>query len=624
MDQKCVKNFLFLSLFWLGTTLHAQSPKDSLLAAATRLPTPQAQADSLNEWAWNLHESDTETALQLAQEALRISQKALYLEGEAVAYKRMGIIYRFIGAEAKGLSAYLSSLAVRQKMGDALGEASVMGNIGNIYLDQKEYILARRYFHKAVEINLAHDAKAAATQQFNGLGIAYELEGQLDSAVFYFSKAAAFARFFSKPLEREAKIAESWNNLASPYKTLGKLDSAEFYWKRSFECFQSIDYLGQSADPLNNLGVLQMDQERPQLALDSFLHPAMALARAEGNVLQRQDITENISHAHEQLGNFDSALLYHKAYLVLHDSLFNQNKSATIASLETQYQVKEKDAQNALLRSEGQRKTIVILAVSIIALLVGGLAALSIRSQRKRLKAQQELSLRKQQQDALRIVELVQNQELRSLEALVEGQDQERSRMATELHDGLGSLLATVKLYFNQLDANASPQQNAFQKADHLLDEACQEVRRYSHDLAGLPIVQFGLLNAVRDLADSISGAGKLQVRTYAHQMDERLPLHVERSIYKVIQELLTNVIKHAQATEVVLQLSRHGDHLNIMLEDNGKGMDTTLQNQLSGLGLRSIHARIEALHGEFVLDSKPGHGTTAMIDIPLKEAQYD
>jgi signal transduction histidine kinase len=602
----------------------AQSPKDSLLSVAAAFPTPQSQADSLNEWAWNLREAETQVALQLAREALRISQKANYTEGEAVAFKRMGTIYRIFGAEDQALKAYHSSLAVRHKMGDALAEASVLGNIGNIYLDQKDNALARKYFHRAAEINLANGARAETTQQFNGLGIAHEAEKQLDSAIFYYQKAAASARFYEDSLERDANLARTWNNLGSPFKTIGELDSAMYYWKMSYETFQAMGDFGPSADPLNNLGVLYMDQKDPQRALDSFFHPAMALARAEGNVLQRQDITENISLAHEQLGNFDSALTYRKYYLALHDTLFNKEKSDEIANSETRYQVKEKDATNALLRSEGQRKTIIILAVSIIALLVAGLAALFIYFQRKRLKAQQELSLRKQQEDALRILELVQTQELRSLESLVEGQEQERNRMATELHDGLGSLLATVKLYFNQLDVHATPQQSAFDKADSLLDEACQEVRRYSHDLAGLPIVQFGLLAAVRDLADSISGAGKLQVRVYAHQMDERLPLPLERALYKVIQELLTNVIKHAHATEVTLQLSRHDDHLNLMLEDNGKGLDTRLQAQQTGLGLRSIQARIEAFGGEFVLDSKQGHGTTALIDIPLKEVHYD
>lgn len=598
--------------------------KDSLLSAAAQLPTPQSQADSLNEWAWNLRETETQVALQLAREALRISQKAKYPEGEAVAFKRMGSIYRIFGAEDQALTAYHSSLALRHKMGDALAEASVLGNIGNIYLDQKDYELARKYFHRAAEINLANGARADATQQLNGLGIAHEEESQLDSAIFYYREAAASARFFSDTLERDANLARTWNNLGSPFKTIGELDSAAFYWNLSYETFQALGDIGPSADPLNNLGVLYMDQKDPQLALDSFFHPAMALARAEGNILQRQDIAENLSLSHEQLGNLDSALIYRKHYLTLHDTLFNQEKSATIANSETRFQVEEKDAINALLRSEGQRKTTIILAVSVIALLVAGLATVFIYFQRRRLRAQQELSLRKEREDALRILELVQTQELRSLESLVEGQEKERNRMATELHDGLGSLLATVKLYFSQLGVASAPQQAAFEKADQLLDEACQEVRRYSHDLAGLPIAQFGLLPAVRDLADSISGAGKLQVRVYAHQMDERLPLPVERSLYKVIQELLTNVIKHAQATEVTLQLSRHDDNLNLILEDNGKGMDLRQNAENAGLGLRSIHARIEALHGEFVLDSKPGHGTTALIDIPLKEVQYD
>jgi two-component system, NarL family, sensor histidine kinase DegS len=184
--------------------------------------------------------------------------------------------------------------------------------------------------------------------------------------------------------------------------------------------------------------------------------------------------------------------------------------------------------------------------------------------------------------------------------------------------------LATVKLYFNQLETQEGADALAFQKADHLLDDAVQALRRYSHDLAGLPVTQFGLLNAVRDLADSISGAGTLQVRVYAHQLDERLPLPIERSTYKIIQELLTNVIKHAQASEASVQLSRHPDHLNLIVEDNGRGMDPGVVHEGAGLGLRSVRARVETLGGEFRIDARIGRGTTLLIDIPLPSQVHE
>ncbi len=563
-------------------------PLDSLLQVVHSFPNPQQQADSLNEWAWKYHENQAETALKLAKEALRISQEVHYLAGEGEAYKRMGQIQRVFGNTTEALIAFQSALDCKQRDGDQQGAAIILANMAKSLLDQEEFELAKRYYRQALEINLALGNLENAVQQYNGLGIAHEEKSHLDSATFYYRKAAGTAAEIEDPIPQKIGLARSWNNLGSLFNSSSRFDSAGYYWDKSRKVFASLgsDYEKEMLDPLNNLGLLTMEKGNPRHSLDSFFLPAFAMALNYDDSHLHHDLLKNLAQAYELAHQTDSALHYRKTYLTLHDTLFNQEKSDAIANAETRYQVKEKDATNALLRSEGQRKTIIILAVSVIALLVAGLAALFIYFQRRRLKAQQELSLRKEREDALRILELVQTQELRSLESLVEGQEKERSRMATELHDGLGSLLATVKLYFSQLGVASALQQAAFEKADHLLDEACQEVRRYSHDLAGLPIAQFGLLPAVRDLADSISGAGKLQVRVYAHQMDERLPLPVERSLYKVIQELLTNVIKHAQATEVTLQLSRHDDNLNLILEDNGKGMDLRQNAENAGLGL--------------------------------------
>ena len=156
--------------------------------------------------------------------------------------------------------------------------------------------------------------------------------------------------------------------------------------------------------------------------------------------------------------------------------------------------------------------------------------------------------------------------------------------------------------------------------------KCCDAIRKISHDLAEGQIAAFGLINAVRDPADSISGAGTLQVRVYDQHMEDRLPISLERDLYKIVQELLTNVIKHARATEVTVQLIRHPDHLNLMVEDNGIGLSGTRSafQDNSGLGLRSIKGRVQSFDGEFHLDSRAGSGTTILIDIPLKPHPHD
>lgn len=551
---------------------------------------------------------------------MAISKMEGYAAGGATAYKRIGLFQRDLGNTEKALAANQAALALFEAMGDQPGAASVFALIGNLYLAQADYPKARSYFQQALHINRQLSDPAKCIQQHDGIGVTYEEEQRYDSALCHYRQSLHLAT--TEADADASQIASTQNNLGTCHFGMSHLDSAGWYWTRSYAAFTALENESECANLLNNLGLLRQAYGQPLAAIDSFFRPAIVIAIRNEDAHQQKDILQNIAEAFAEAHRMDSAYHYLQAYMTLHDTIFAQERSDKVAELETRYQVSQKDAQNQLLQADAQRKTIVLIAVSGFALLLAGAGWYVLRQQRRRHRIQRELAARRQQEDALRIVDLIQTQELRALEALVEGQEQERSRLATELHDGLGSLLATVKLYFGQVEG--ADQTGAFHKADQLLDDACKELRRYSHDLAGLPVAQFGLLNAVRDLADSISGAGRLQVRVYAHQLEERLPLPLERSVYKVIQELLTNAIKHAQASEVSIQISRHPQHLNLIVEDNGRGMDTRLQVQGKGLGLRSVRARVETLGGEFVLDSRPGHGTTALIDLPIEEHPHE
>lgn len=277
------------------------------------------------------------------------------------------------------------------------------------------------------------------------------------------------------------------------------------------------------------------------------------------------------------------------------------------------------DTLNAL-RSKDSWKTTLLFSTIFIAGLILTLAGIILYIGHRR--TQQELSKEREALNTQRIVGIFQEQELRNLDNLLDGQEIERQRIATDLHDRLGGLMATVKLHFNALERHIRPEQQApFQQAARLIDQSCSEIRKISHDLAEGQIAAFGLISAVRDLANSISREGDLRVRVFHQHLKERLPLALKRDLYKIIQELLTNVIKHAKATEVTVQLFRHPQHLNLIVEDNGRGM---IGIQYNGLGLQSIQGRVQTHQGEFHIDTQPETGTTILIDIPLNHQDHD
>ncbi len=215
---------------------------------------------------------------------------------------------------------------------------------------------------------------------------------------------------------------------------------------------------------------------------------------------------------------------------------------------------------------------------------------------------------------------LLKEQELKSVNDMLDVQEGERRRIASDLHDRLGSMLSTVKLYFGtveeQIDTLKEQNKEQYYKANSLLDEACEEVRKISHDLVSGELVKFGLVSALRQMAETIEDTGQLKIKVLAFGMDSRLDSNVEIALYRVIQELMNNILKHARSTEVTIQLTKLDNNLNIMVEDNGIGFDLDAVKLKDGIGLKNMETRVNKLNGKIHFDSGKGKGTTTIIDI--------
>jgi signal transduction histidine kinase len=214
-------------------------------------------------------------------------------------------------------------------------------------------------------------------------------------------------------------------------------------------------------------------------------------------------------------------------------------------------------------------------------------------------------------------------QEMRSIHDILTTQEQERTRIAKDLHDRLGSILSTAKLYFSsaeaQMDQLSQPNKSQLYKGNELLDEACYELRRISHDLASGELIRLGLVAAVKQLAKTIQDTGKVDVTVWDYSGDYRISAAAEITLFRVIQELLNNMLKHSGADRVGIQFIRQGSNLNILIEDNGAGFVLAeVQSPAAGLGLSSMQARVESLGGMLHIDTCKGRGTTTIIDIPV------
>ncbi|HPG08438.1 MAG TPA: sensor histidine kinase [Saprospiraceae bacterium] len=207
--------------------------------------------------------------------------------------------------------------------------------------------------------------------------------------------------------------------------------------------------------------------------------------------------------------------------------------------------------------------------------------------------------------------------EHKNLEAMVEGQEVERMRLARELHDGLGPLMSAIQLKVDQSISPPSPgEPDKAGELKDLIHTVSKEIRAVSHALIPGSLLDFGLSPALKSLCERMEQPG-LEITYYAPKSVPRLEQAKELGIYRIAQELLHNALKHARANHIHMQLSSDGGNLTLSVEDDGTGM-SNLDPADSGIGLRNVRNRTRSLEGTFVLESQPGKGVLALVEIPV------
>jgi signal transduction histidine kinase len=310
------------------------------------------------------------------------------------------------------------------------------------------------------------------------------------------------------------------------------------------------------------------------------------------------------------IAHFKDATEYYRLANDAKDSIIQKNLSKRIYGLEEKYEVAKRDkeiAQSQLLISR-QQVALIRRNIWIISLLaftaLSGIGLFFYLHNRQNIQRQ----LQRQSLEAA------------TWQATLEGEEKERGRIARELHDNIGGSLSSLKMWFGSIRERHSnlEQEEEYDEALSLLDCTLDQVRRTAHSLMPELLLHEGLINAVRIFCDYMQKASGIKIDYQYFGYVGDLDKNLELTLYRMIQELVQNVVKHAEASHILLQLSCHETLLSITVEDNGKGMNPAMIAEKDGLGLKSIQRTIANLRGHFDVQSEPGNGTTIDIDIDL------
>lgn len=446
--------------------------------------------------------------------------------------------------------------------------------------------------------------------------IYYTSEKYPKEAVYYFRKA----------LEESTKGADeflqgqNYHSLGASLAALNteKLDSSLLLYKKAMKIYHKYDKKSKVALLHINLGVLYHKMGQYQKALEEF-HTADTATLDEYRLAVKSYVPFYAADTYRAMGDFKSALEAVELYHAYNDSIKEEDQKQAVKELEIRYKSAEKELENQKLASDIQIRNIALIWLAIAVGLLGIIGYLVYKFNRKKRKiAEQERELQKE-----KLKTVLREQELNEIDIMLESQEKERQRIANELHDNLGSLLSALKLNFHTLGKRESHDKTSkvlFKKTEELINETYLQVRNVSH-LKNLGVVgKEGLLTAVTKMAEKMTVINRLQFNVIPFGLTGRLENSVEVTLFRIIQELSANIIKHSEATEVNIYLTQHQDsRLNIMIEDNGKGFDTSiLKEERSGIGLKNIEKKVEQMDGSFSIDSSVDGGTTIIIDIPI------
>jgi signal transduction histidine kinase len=330
-----------------------------------------------------------------------------------------------------------------------------------------------------------------------------------------------------------------------------------------------------------------------------------------------------MANTESNLGNYKVAFEQMKAYALSKDTLYEENLALKILDLEKKYHTIEKENEILKLQDANQKQQSAIDKNRLlITLLIAGLTIAIIVTyfSWKLVQTNRKSLLQKEKLHREELFNMKQQEQLHQYNSILQGQEEERNRIARDLHDGLGGLLAGIKLRLSTMATKgrekAQTPTTEIESVIVELDHSVDELRRIARNMMPESLLYMGLRPALADLCKYMD-TPSTSVKFQSFDLNTSYRQAILIGVYRIVQELLNNAVKHSKATQIIVQCSESNNHLFLAVEDDGCGFDVT-KVVVKGLGLKNIANRVALLHGKLETVSSPGQGTTVNIEIPV------
>ncbi|MCU4164529.1 tetratricopeptide repeat-containing sensor histidine kinase [Carboxylicivirga caseinilyticus] len=527
----------------------------------------------------------------------------------------LGAIYLRQGNYNQTIEILTQSAAYFEEVQDDLNAAKCYSNIASAMAELGNYNKAIEFSNKALNIFKTNNLTQYQLITLPNLAAQYFKVGDTITAIKYNLEAEQLAQ----KQDNKRSLSIIYNNLGSIYLDKDP-EKAKYYLDKTIALKEQLNLITGLEVTQGNLGYIHLKNKEYTKALFYY-----NLVAQKVNGKQLIFAYDQIAECYKGLNQFSKALDYTERSRSLNDSLLNAKNQEIFNEIQTKYEtqkakrelseLKVTNLEINIARNRNRILLFIALALLTLSLLFGYIH--QIWTKRKQLLIKQELKIKEQE-----VEQILKRQELQGIDAIIDAQEKERSRIANDLHDNLGSKIATLKLYIEGIQAlpyenihNIKPELKQLQT---LSEDTYQEIRKIAHNKNTNALIAKGLITATQTISNQISESNQLQIEVINVDIDDHININstIEIQLFRIIQELLTNIIKHAKASECIIQFSIDNNELVVMVEDNGIGFD--IDEIKIGYGLTNIEKRIDKLNGQYNIDSAVNNGTTIILKVPL------
>lgn len=626
----------------------AQNNKIDSLSKLLNDTKDTTQVRILNDLCFSLHPSKPELALEYGQKAIKIAKELDYKRGLATAYNRVGIVYDVTGRYKEALENYSIALILNNEIGNEANAAGVLNNIGMIYWNKGDYAKALSFYFKSAETLERIGNENMLGNVYNNIGLIYSETKEIDKSLQYFEEALTLRKknndqygmsatlsnmglvyndkedyekslqYYNKSLQYKEALNDRYGlgivykGIAENLKDLNRNKEAIAYFDKAIQIKKEVNDQYGLASSYTGLGFVYYNLKDYKTSHQYYLKAKEVAENIKSEKILYKAL-QGLASVNYQLNNYKEAYDYLKKSATSYNIVFNEEKSKQISEMQTKYETEKKEQAIAILNRDNEikqlqikRKNLQLALIGIVSFIV--LLIVGILYQRYRIKQEKLLQEEKEKQQQERI------------KAIIETQEAERNRISKDLHDGIGQLLAAAKINFSSFEDElvevGKEKKELFEHSTKILNEAITEVSSISQQMMPRVLRENGLIPAVNNLLEKTLSKTNIHYNFQQVAWNGRLAESIEIGLYRIMQELIGNIVKHSRASEVTVLLTKTQKNIILTVEDNGIGIPKDLKKR--GMGLDNIVSRAESLGGIYHYESTQGEGTISTVRIPL------